>query len=323
MKRLIVEQPGDPDRMKMVDAPVPSPGPKDALVKIGYSGVNFIDVYFRTGLYKADLPIALGSEGAGIVERVGADVTDVAPGDRVAYAMVRGSYAEYASVPAAQLVKVPDDVDLATAAAVMLQGMTAHYLTHSTFPLAPGHACLVHAAAGGTGGLIVQMAKHRGARVFGTTSTDEKAQEVSGLGADAAIIYTTQDFEAEVKRLTDDRGVDVVYDSVGKTTFEKSLAVLRPRGTLALFGQSSGSVPPFDPAVLNARGSLYLTRPSLGHYLLDRKELVWRAGDVMTYIAKAIIKVRIDKTYPLADAATAHRDLEGRKTLGKLLLKIT
>jgi NADPH2:quinone reductase len=322
MKRLIVEQPGDPDRMKMVDAPVPSPGPKDALVKIGYSGVNFIDVYFRTGLYKADLPIALGSEGAGIVERVGADVTDVAPGDRVAYAMVRGSYAEYASVPAAQLVKVPDDVDLATAAAVMLQGMTAHYLTHSTFPLAPGHACLVHAAAGGTGGLIVQMAKHRGARVFGTTSTDEKAQEVSGLGADAAIIYTTQDFEAEVKRLTDDRGVDVVYDSVGKTTFEKSLAVLRPRGTLALFGQSSGSVPPFDPAVLNARGSLYLTRPSLGHYLLDRKELVWRAGDVMTYIAKAIIKVRIDKTYPLADAATAHRDLEGRKTLGKLLLKI-
>lgn len=322
MKKLIVEQPGGVEQLKVVDAGMPTPGPKDALVRVAYSGVNFIDVYFRTGLYKADLPVTLGSEAAGVVEAVGADVSDVVPGDRVAYAMVRGSYAEYAVVPAAQLVKVPDGVGLETAAAVMLQGMTAHYLTHSTFPLAPGHACLVHAAAGGTGGLIVQMAKHRGARVFGTTSTDEKAAEVGRLGADAAIIYTAQDFETEVKRLTDGRGVDVVYDSVGKTTFDKSLMSLRTRGTMALFGQSSGSVPPFDPSILNARGSLYLTRPSLAHYLLDRRELVWRAGDVMTYIANGVINVRIDKIYPLAAAAEAHRDLEGRKTLGKLLLKV-
>ena len=322
MKKLIVEQPGGPEQMKLVDSELPTPGPNDALVRIAYSGVNFIDVYFRTGLYKADLPVTLGSEASGVVERVGAEVTDVAAGDRVAYAMVRGSYAEYALVPAAQLVKVPDNVGLDTAAAVMLQGMTAHYLTHSTFPLAPGHACLVHAAAGGTGGLIVQMAKHRGARVFGTTSTEDKAKEVRRLGADAAIIYTKQDFEAEVKRLTDNRGVDVVYDSVGKTTFDKSLASIRPRGTMALFGQSSGSVPPFDPTILNARGSLYLTRPSLAHYMLDRKELAWRAGDVMTYIANGIINVRIDKTYPLVEAASAHLDLEGRRTLGKLLLKV-
>lgn len=322
MKKIVVEQPGGPEQMTLVESERPAPGPKDALVRVAYSGVNFIDVYFRTGLYKVDLPVTLGSEASGVVERVGAEVTDVAAGDRVAYAMVRGSYAEYAIVPAAQLVKVPDGVGLDTAAAVMLQGMTAHYLTHSTFPLAPGHACLVHAAAGGTGGLIVQMAKHRGARVFGTTSTEAKAQEVRRLGADAAIIYTTQDFEAEVKRLTDTRGVDVVYDSVGKTTFDKSLASLRPRGTMALFGQSSGSVPPFDPSILNVRGSLYLTRPSLAHYLLDRKELMWRAGDVMTYIANGVITVRIDKTYPLAEAASAHLDLEGRKTQGKLLLKV-
>ena len=322
MKKLIVEQQGGPEQMKLVDADPPAPGATDALVKIAYSGVNFIDVYFRAGLYKADLPFTLGSEASGTVERVGSDVTDVAVGERVAYAMVRGSYAEYAVVPAAQLVKVPDGVGLDTAAAVMLQGMTAHYLTHSTFPLAPGHACLVHAAAGGTGGLIVQMAKHRGARVFGTTSTKEKAEEVKRLGADAAIIYTAQDFEAEVKRLTDNRGVDVVYDSVGKTTFDKSLASLRPRGTMALFGQSSGSVPPFDPSILNLRGSLYLTRPSLAHYLLERTELAWRAGDVMAFIANRVIHVRIDKTYPLAEAASAHLDLEGRKTLGKLLLKV-
>lgn len=322
MKKIVVDEPGAPDQMKLADAAPPVPGPKDALVRIAYSGVNFIDVYFRTGLYKADLPVTPGSEASGIVERVGAEVTEVVPGDRVAYAMVRGSYAEYAVVPAAQLVKVPDAVGLETAAAVMLQGMTAHYLTHSTFPLAPGHACLVHAAAGGTGGLIVQLAKHRGARVLGTTSTDEKAQEVRRLGADAAIIYTTQDFEAEVRRLTGNRGVDVVYDSVGKTTFDKSLSSLRPRGTMALFGQSSGSVPPFDPSILNARGSLYLTRPSLAHYLLDREELAWRASDVMGYIAGGIIEVRIDRTYPLAEAAAAHRDLEGRKTLGKLLLKV-
>ena len=322
MKKIIVEEPGGPEKMKLVDVPLPAPGPKDALVRIAFSGVNFIDVYFRTGLYKAEMPIALGSEASGTVESVGAEVTEVAPGDRVAYAMVRGSYADYAAVPAAQLVKVADAVDLETAAAIMLQGMTAHYLTHSTFPLAAGDACLVHAAAGGTGGLIVQMARHQGARVIGTVSTEEKARAVQALGAAETIIYTTQDFEVEVKRLTAGRGVDVVYDSVGKTTFDKSLNVIRPRGTLALFGQSSGSVPPLDPAVLNARGSLYLTRPSLAHYLLNREELLWRAGDVMNYAASGAVKVRIAAIYPLADAAAAHRDLEGRKTAGKLLLRM-
>jgi len=322
VKKVVVEQPGGPDQMKVVDGPTPVPGPQEALVRIAYSGVNFLDVYFRTGLYKADSPIALGNEASGVVESVGTDVSEVAVGDRVAYTMVRGSYAEYAIVPSARLVKIPDDVDFATAAAVMLQGATAHYLTHSTFSIVPGTSCLVHAAAGGTGGLIVQMAKHRGARVFGTASTEQKAREAADLGADHVIVYTAQDFESETKRLTDGRGVDVVYDSVGKTTFDKSLNVLRPRGMMVLFGQSSGSVPPLDPAILNVRGSLFLTRPNLAHYLLDRTELLTRIGDVMRYAASGVVKVRIAKIYPLADAAAAHRDLEGRKTLGKLLLKI-
>ncbi len=322
MKRVVVEAPGGPEQMMLVEAAKPIPGPKDAVVAVAYTGVNFIDVYFRTGLYKAETPIALGSEASGTIESVGSEVTDVVPGDRVAYAMVRGSYAEYALVPAAQLVRIPAEVDFATAAAVMLQGTTAHYLTHSTFPLKAGDTCLVHAAAGGTGGLIVQMARHLGARVFGTVSTEEKARLVRQLGADETINYTTNDFEAEVKRLTDGRGVDVVYDSVGKTTFDKSLSVLRPRGTMALFGQSSGSVPPFDPAILNARGSLFLTRPSLAHHLLDRQELLWRVGDVLGYVASGAVKVRISGTYPLSEAASAHRDLEGRKTTGKLLLKV-
>jgi NADPH2:quinone reductase len=322
MKRIVVDTPGGPEQMLLVDAPKPTPGPKEAVVAIACAGVNFIDVYFRAGLYKADSPIVLGSEASGTVESVGRDVTEVAPGDRVAYAMVRGSYADYALVPAAQLVKIPAGVDFATAAAVMLQGTTAHYLTHSTFPLKAGDTCLVHAAAGGTGGLIVQMAKDLGARVFGTVSTEDKARQVRELGADEAINYTTQDFEVEVKRLTGGRGVDVVYDSVGKTTFDKSLSVLRPRGTMALFGQSSGSVPTFDPAILNARGSLFLTRPSLAHHLLDRQELLWRVGDVFRYVASGAVKVRISGTYPLSEAASAHRDLEGRKTTGKLLLKV-
>ena len=322
MKKVVVEQPGGPEQLKIVDAPTPTPGPRDAVVRVAYSGVNFINVYFRTGLYKADAPISIGSEASGTVESVGSDVTEVAPGDRVAYSMVRGSYAEYAAVPAAMLVKIPDRVSFETAAAVMLQGTTAHYLTHSTFPLAHGHTCLVHAAAGGTGGLVVQMAKHRGARVFGTVSTEEKAQQIRQLGVDEAIIYTTQDFEEEVKRLTNGRGVDVVYDSVGKTTFDKSLNVIRPRGMMALFGQSSGSVAPVDPATLNAKGSLFLTRPSLAHHILSREEILWRAGDLMNYIASGIVAVRIAGTYPLAEAADAHKDLEGRKTLGKLLLKV-
>jgi NADPH2:quinone reductase len=241
----------------------------------------------------------------------------------VAYAMVRGSYAEYAVVPAAKLVKIPDSLDFASAAAAMLQGMTAHYLTHSTWPLKPGDTCLVHAAAGGAGGLIVQMAKMLGARVFGTVSTEEKARIAREHGVDEAILYTHQDFEAEVKRLTGGRGVDVVYDSVGKTTFDKSLNCLRPRGLLALFGQSSGPVPPFDAGILNAKGSLFLTRPSLGHYVLTPEELEWRAGDVLAWVASGKLKLRIDRTYPLAEAAAAHRALEGRHTAGKLLLTVS
>jgi len=322
MKCIQVKVTGGPENMQLVDAPTPVPGPKQALVRIAAAGVNFIDVYFRTGLYKAEVPIALGNEGAGTVEAVGAEVTEVAPGDRVAYAMARGSYAEYAVVPAAQLVKIPGHVDFNTAAAAMLQGMTAHYLTHSTFPLKSGDVCLVHAAAGGAGGLIVQMAKMLGARVFGTVSTEEKAQIARQHGADEVILYTEQDFEAEVKRSTGGRGVDVVYDSVGRTTFDKSLNSLRPRGMLALFGQSSGPVAPFDPNILNAKGSLFLTRPSLGHYLLTREELLWRAGDILGWIEAGKLKLRIERTYPLADAAAAHRALEGRHTAGKLLLTV-
>lgn len=322
MKRLVALEPGGPDRMALVDAPTPEPGPTDALVAIAASGVNFIDIYFRKGLYKAEAPIALGSEGAGVVLRVGAEVTEVRPGDRVAFAMFRGSYAEEVVVPAVQLVPIPDGVDFRTAAAVMLQGMTAHYLTRSTFPLAGGQSCLVHAAAGGAGGMVVQMARRAGARVFGTASTAAKAAEARALGADEVILYTETDFEAEIRRLTNGRGVDVVYDSVGATTFEKSLKVLRPRGLLALFGQSSGPVPPFDPTILNTRGSLFLTRPSLAHYIGSRDELLWRAGEVLSLAASGELRVRISRTYALADAASAHRDLESRQTTGKLVLTV-
>ncbi|HEY2014231.1 MAG TPA: quinone oxidoreductase [Bryobacteraceae bacterium] len=322
MKTIQVLETGGPEKMQLVEVATPKPGPKQALVRIAAAGVNFIDVYFRIGLYKADFPVTLGNEGAGTVEAVGPEVTEVAVGDRVAYAMSRGSYAEYAVVPAMYLVKIPDSVEFQTAAAAMLQGMTAHYLTHSTYPLKKGDSCLVHAAAGGAGGLIVQMAKMLEARVFGTVSTEEKAAIARGHGVDEAILYTQQDFEAEVKRLTGGRGVDVVYDSVGKTTFDKSLNSLRPRGLMALFGQSSGPVPPFDPGILNAKGSLFLTRPSLAHHVLTREELLWRAGDVLNWIAAGKLKLRIDRTYPLADVATAHRDLESRKTAGKLLLSV-
>ena len=308
--------------MQLVDVATPTAGPNQALVRIHAAGVNFIDVYFRTGLYKADTPITLGSEAAGVVEAVGPGVTEVAVGDRVAYAMARGAYAEYAVVPAAMLVKLPDAVDFNTAAAAMLQGMTAHYLTHSTYPLKSGDTCLVHAAAGGAGGLTVQMAKMLGATVYGTAGSPEKAKIARDHGADECIVYTTQDFESEIKRLTNNRGVDVVYDSVGKTTFEKSLNSLRPRGTLALFGQSSGPVPAFDPSILNAKGSLFLTRPSLAHYVAKRDELLWRAGDVLNWIANGKLKLRIDRSYKLADVAQAHRDLEGRHTAGKLLLTV-
>jgi len=323
MKRLVALETGGLDRLAVVDVPVPAPGPADALVAIAVSGVNFIDVYFRSGLYKpTERPILLGSEGAGIVERVGAEVTAVAVGDRVVYAMARGSHAEYAVVPAAQLAKIPDDIDFKTAAAVMLQGTTAHYLTRSTFPLKAGHTCLVHAAAGGAGGLIVQMAKRQGARVIGTVSTEAKAREARDLGADEIILYTTHDFETEVRRLTSGLGVDVVYDSVGQTTFDKSLKVLRPRGTMALFGQASGAVPPFDPTILNTRGSLFLTRPSLAHHLASRDELLWRVGDVLSLVASGALKVRVSAAYGLGDAAHAYRDLEGRTSTGKLVLTV-
>jgi NADPH2:quinone reductase len=308
--------------MKLIDLPVPQPAANQALVRIAAAGVNFIDVYYRTGHYKAEFPMTLGQEAAGTVEAVGPFVTEFVPGDRVAYCTVRGAYAEYAAVPVAQLVKIPNHVDFPTAAAAMLQGMTAHYLTHSTFPLKSGDTCLVHAAAGGAGGLIAQMAKRLDVRVFGTVSTEEKARIARENGCDEVILYTKQDFAAEVKRLTGGRGVDVVYDSVAKTTFEQSLNSLRPRGMLVLFGQSSGPIPPFDPAVLSAKGSLFLTRPSLGNYLLTRDELLWRAGDVLGWIADSKLKLRIGATYPLARAAQAHRDLESRKSTGKLVLTV-
>jgi NADPH2:quinone reductase len=320
MKLIQIAKTGGPEEMQLIDAPIPSPGPNQALVKVAASGVNFIDVYFRIGLYKADLPFTPGNEAAGTVEAVGPGVTDLKPGDRVAYAMHRGSYAEYAVVPAAVLVKIPDHVDFPTAAAAMLQGMTAHYLTHSTFPLKPGDKCLIHAAAGGAGRLAVQMAKMLGATVYGTAGTDEKAAIAKSAGADDVIVYTRQDFVAEVKRLTGGKGVDVVYDSVGLSTFLKGLDIIRPRGMMVLFGQSSGAVAPFDPSILNQKGSLFLTRPSLAHHCLTREELLWRSGDVLGWIASGKLELRIDKTYPLADAPQAHRDLESRRTAGKLIL---
>jgi NADPH2:quinone reductase len=295
-------------------------GPDDVLVRVEASGVNFIDVYHRTGLYKQPLPFTPGMEAAGVVDKVGERVIEWQPGERVAWAMTIGSYAEYAVVPAMKLVRVPDGVETRTAAALMLQGMTAHYLTRSTFPLKKGDTALVHAAAGGAGLLITQLAKAAGARVIGTVSTEAKAKLAREAGADEVVLYTQQDFEVETKRLTNNKGVDVVYDSVGATTFEKSLKSLRPRGTLALFGQSSGPVPPFDPSILNQKGSLYLTRPSLTHYLLTREELVWRSDELFTAVLNGTLKVRVDREYPLTEAAQAHRDLEGRKTTGKLLL---
>jgi NADPH:quinone reductase len=320
MKIVQVHQPGGPESMRLADAPIPEPGPGAARVRVAASGVNYIDVYFRTGLYTADLPVTPGSEAAGTVDAVGPDVSEVAVGDRVAYAMVRGSYAEYTIVPASQLVTLPDAIDFPAAAAAMLQGMTAHYLTHSTYPVQEGDTVLVHAAAGGAGRLIAQMARARGARVLGTVSTPAKAAVAREAGVHDTILYTEVDFEEDVRRLTDQQGVHVVYDSVGQTTFDKSLGCLRRRGMLVLFGQSSGPVRPLDPQVLNTRGSVYLTRPSLAHYLQDREELLWRAGDVLDAVASGRLRLHIDRTYPLADAASAHRDLESRRTTGKLLL---
>lgn len=314
MKAVFVEQFGGPENLKYGDIPKPSPGPGQALVKIAASGVNYIDIYFRMGLYPAQLPVILGSEGAGTVEAVAPDVTDVAPGERVAYAMARGSHAEYAVVPAWQLVKIPPSLDFQTAAASMLQGMTAHYLTHSTYPLKSGDSCLIHAAAGGTGLLLVQMAKMRGARVVATVGNEEKAKLAAEAGADEVIIYTKEDFVAKAK------GMNVVYDSVGKATFMQSLDCIRPRGMMVSFGNASGPVQDFPVLILSQKGSLFLTRPTLGNYTATRDELAWRAGDVLSWVAQGKLKVRIYKVYPLSEAAQAQRDLEGRKTTGKLLL---
>jgi NADPH:quinone reductase len=320
MKAIQVKQSGGPEVLEYVDLPTPTPKANEAVVKINASGINFIDVYNREGRYKVPLPFVIGQEAAGVVADVSKDVTAVRKGERVAYTNLMGAYAEYAAVPADRLVKIPEGVDDRQAAATMLQGMTAHYLAYDTFPLKRGDTALVHAAAGGVGLLLIQMAHNLGARVIGTVSTEEKAKLAREAGADEIILYTQTDFEQETKHLTGDKGVDVVYDSVGKTTFDKSLNVLRPRGMMVLFGGSSGAVPPFDPLILTQKGSIFLTRPSLGHYVITSDELQKRASAVFGLISAGKLKLRIEHIYPLKDAQQAHRDLEGRKTTGKLLL---
>jgi NADPH:quinone reductase len=320
MKAVRVHDFGDPSVLRYEDAPTPEPGEGEIQVKVAAAGLNFIDTYHRQGWYPLPRPFILGQDGAGVVEQVGPGVTEFKAGDQVAWAQHQGSYAEYACVSAAKAVPVPADLDLKTAAAVLLQGMTAHYLAVSTYPLGPNDTALIHAAAGGTGALLVQIAKIRGARVYGTVGNEEKAQLAKAAGADEAIIYTQSDFESEVKRLSGGKGVDVVYDSVGKDTFHKSLNCLRPRGYLVLFGQASGRVEPIDPQILNQKGSLYLTRPTLGAYTLTREELLGRANDLFTWIKAGKLQVRIDQSFPLTEAAEAHRYLEGRQTKGKVLL---
>jgi NADPH2:quinone reductase len=320
MKAIRVDRFGSAEVLHYQEVPTPEPGGEEVLVKIGAAGVNFVDIYFRKGQYAMQTPFIPGREGAGEVVAVGPGVTGVREGDRVAFAMQPGTYAEYVSVTAEQVVPLPLEISTRQAAAVMLQGLTAHYLSHSTFRLEDWHTALVHAAAGGVGALLVQMAKRRGARVIGTTSTEEKAAVARAAGADEVILYTETDFEQETRRLTGGEGVDVVYDSVGKATFEKSLNSLKPRGYLVLFGQASGPVEPFDPQVLNRKGSLFLTRPSLGDYVADREELLLRAQDLFRWIAEDELEVRIDRTFSLAEAEAAHRYMEGRNTKGKLLL---
>lgn len=320
MQAIVVDAPGGPEALVVREVPVPEPGPGEVRVKVEAAGVNFIDVYHRSGLYAVAAPFTPGMEGAGVVDAVGPGVEAPKVGERVAYAMQRGSYAQYHVVPADKVVAVPDDVSTRDAAALMLQGMTAHYLACSTFPLKPGHRALVHAAAGGVGLLLVQIAKLRGATVYGTVSTEEKARLAREAGADEVILYTEADFEQEVARLTDGEGVDVVYDSVGRATFEASMRSLKLRGYLVLYGQSSGPVEPFDAQLLNQHGSLFLTRPSLGHYAATRDERQKRADDVFAWVREGRLRLRIDRELPLADAAEAHRLLESRATAGKLLL---
>jgi NADPH2:quinone reductase len=320
MKAIQMTKTGGPEVLEFGDAPMPVPGPGQALVKIGASGINFIDVYLREGRYPAKLPSIPGQEAAGVVTALGPDVSGFKVGDRVAWCHVLGAYAEYAAVPVTMLIAVPDGVTTQQAAAAMLQGMTAHYLAYSTVAIKPGDAVLVHAGAGGVGLLLIQMAKRLGAKVLTTVSTEAKAELARSAGADEAILYTSEDFAARTRELTGGKGVAVVYDSVGKTTFDGSLACLRPRGLMALYGGSSGAVPPFDLIQLSQRGSLYITRPTLKDYTATRAELERRAGEVLGWVADGSLKLRIEHTYPLAEAAQGHRDLEGRKTTGKVLL---
>jgi NADPH:quinone reductase len=320
MKAIRIHAAGGPEAMRLDDVPQPTPKAGEAIVKVDAAGLNYIDVYFRSGMYKAEYPLTLGMEAAGSVTAVGPNVSDVKVGDKVAYTGVAGAYAEYAAVPAARLVALPAGVSTKQGASAMLQGLTAHYLASSTYPLKKGDTCLVHAAAGGVGLLLCQMAKMRGARVLGTVSTDAKAKLAREAGADETINYTTQDFEAEVKRLTDGKGVQVVYDAVGKTTWDKSLNSLAPRGTIALYGQSSGPIGQIDPQILNAKGSLFLTRPSLNHHIATREELQSRSSEVLGWISAGKLKMRMEFEFPLKDAAAAHRALEGRQTTGKVLL---
>jgi NADPH:quinone reductase len=320
MKAIRIQSAGGPEVMRLEDVAQPTPKAGEALVKVDAAGLNYIDVYFRSGQYKAEYPLTLGLEAGGTVTAVGPNVSEVKVGDKVAYTGVPGAYAEYASVPAARLVVLPAGVSTKQGAAAMLQGMTAHYLACTTYPLKKGDTCLVHAAAGGVGLLLCQMAKMRGARVIGTVSTDEKAKLAREAGADETIIYTRQDFDAEVKRLTDGKGLQVVYDAVGKTTWDKSLNSLAPRGLIALYGQSSGPIGQIDPGILNTKGSLFLTRPSLNHHIASREELQSRAGEVLGWIRDGKLRLRTEFEFPLRDAAESHRALEGRKTTGKVLL---
>ncbi len=320
MKAVRVHITGGPEVLQFEEMALPEPKTGEVRVRIHAAGVNYIDTYQRSGLYQVPRPFTLGQEAAGVVDAVGADVTEVQVGERVAYASALGAYAEYALVPAWRLVHVPEEITAHQAAAVMLQGMTAHYLACDTFPLKPGDTALIHAAAGGVGLLLTQIAKLRGARVIGTVSTEDKALLAKQNGADEVILYTETDFEPVVKQLTDGKGVDVVYDSVGKTTFDKSLNCLRPRGLMVLFGASSGPVPPFDPQVLNAKGSLFLTRPLLAHYTANRAELLQRANDLFDWMRAGKLHVRIDRTFPLHAAADAQRALQSRATKGKILL---
>lgn len=320
MKAIRIHEYGGPEAMRLEDLPTPEAGAGQVLVRVEAAGVNYIDTYQRSGQYKVPLPYVVGLEGAGVVEVVGPGVSSIASGSRVAWTNVPGSYATHVAVPTDKAVPVPAGINPRQAAAVMLQGMTAHYLARSTWPLKPGDTCLVHAGAGGVGLLLTQMARAAGARVFTTVSTDEKAALSRQAGADEVILYTREDFAEAVRRLTGGHGLQVVYDSVGRDTFEKSLACLAPRGMLVLFGQSSGAVPPLDPQVLSARGSLFLTRPTLGHYTLTREELLGRAGDCFTWMKAGTLHVRIGAEFPLAEAARAHEELQARRTTGKVLL---